>query len=73
VAVPGLVFDRRGNRIGWGRGYYDAFLAALGRRAHRVGLAYDFQVVEAIEHDGHDVPMDLVVTEHATLQFGIES
>jgi 5-formyltetrahydrofolate cyclo-ligase len=73
VAVPGLVFDRAGNRIGWGRGYYDAFLASLGRRARRVGLAYDFQVVDSIEHDGHDVPMDFIVTEHTTLQFGSES
>ena len=73
VAVPGLVFDRAGNRIGWGRGYYDAFLASLARHACRVGLAYDFQVVDAIEHDGHDVPMDFIVTEHATLQFGSES
>jgi 5-formyltetrahydrofolate cyclo-ligase len=73
VAVPGLVFDRAGNRIGWGRGYYDSFLAALGRRARRVGLAYDFQVVDLIEHDGHDVPMDLVVTESVTLQCGGES
>ncbi|MBN1917318.1 MAG: 5-formyltetrahydrofolate cyclo-ligase [Verrucomicrobia bacterium] len=69
VAVPGLVFDRQGNRIGWGRGYYDAFLAALGRRARRIGLAYDFQVVDSIEHDGHDIPMDVVVTEHATVEF----
>lgn len=69
VIVPGLVFDRAGNRIGWGRGYYDAFLAQLGTRAKRVGLAYEFQLVDSLEHDGHDVPMDFVLTEHATLQF----
>jgi 5-formyltetrahydrofolate cyclo-ligase len=63
VVVPGLAFDRRGNRIGWGRGHYDAFLASLGARAYRVGLAYGFQLVEAIEHDGHDMPMDCVVTD----------
>ena len=67
VVVPGLAFDREGNRIGWGRGYYDAFLATLDGRAALVGLAYGFQVVEAIEHDGHDVPMDLIVTEATTL------
>ena len=67
VAVPGLAFDREGNRIGWGRGYYDAFLAALGPRACRVGLAYAFQIVEAIEHDDHDMPMHYVVTDEATL------
>jgi 5-formyltetrahydrofolate cyclo-ligase len=66
VVVPGLAFDRRGYRIGWGRGYYDAFLPLLGAR--RVGLAYAFQLVEALEHDGHDVPMDYVVTDEATLE-----
>ena len=67
VAVPGLAFDRQGNRIGWGRGYYDAFLATVGPHACRVGLAYEFQLVEAIEHDGHDVAMDRVVTEDTAL------
>ena len=68
VVVPGLAFDRRGYRIGWGRGYYDAFLTALDAHAERVGLAYEFQVVDAVEHDGHDVPMDSVVTEGTTLR-----
>jgi 5-formyltetrahydrofolate cyclo-ligase len=68
VVVPGLAFDRRGYRIGWGRGYYDAFLAVADARAVRVGLAYEFQVVDAVEHDGHDVPMHAVVTEGATVR-----
>lgn len=68
VVVPGLAFDREGNRIGWGRGYYDAFLATIDAPIALVGLAYGFQVVESIEHDGHDVPMDLIVTEAATLR-----
>ena len=68
VVVPGLAFDLEGNRIGWGRGYYDAFLATLDGRALLMGLAYGFQVVESIEHDGHDVPMDLIVTEATTLR-----
>jgi 5-formyltetrahydrofolate cyclo-ligase len=70
VGVPGLAFDREGNRIGWGRGYYDAFLAELGARACRVGLAYGFQLVEGIEHDGHDVPMDYIVTDEETVACG---
>jgi len=73
VVVPGLAFDRCGNRIGWGRGYYDAFLASAGARATRVGVAYGFQVVEAIEHDGHDVPMDCIVTEEGMLTIARES
>jgi 5-formyltetrahydrofolate cyclo-ligase len=71
VVVPGLAFDRQGNRIGWGRGFYDAFLATLGAR--RVGVAYAFQLVEAIEHDGHDMPMDYVLTEETTLTVSRES
>ena len=72
VGVPGLAFDRRGNRVGWGRGYYDAFLALLGAGTCRAGLAYGFQLVEAIEHDGHDVPMDYVLTEEMTLDLTSE-
>lgn len=72
VGVPGLAFDRQGNRVGWGRGYYDAFLALLGAGARRAGLAYGFQLVEAIEHDGHDVPMDYVLTEEMTLDLTSE-
>ncbi len=72
VGVPGLAFDRQGNRVGWGRGYYDAFLALLGARTCRVGLAYGFQLVEAMEHDGHDVPMDYVLTEEMTLDLTSE-
>ncbi len=68
VVVPGLAFDRRGYRIGWGRGYYDAFLAVADARAVRVGLAYEFQLVDAVEHDGHDVPMHTVVTEGTTVR-----
>lgn len=68
VVVPGLVFDRQGYRIGWGRGYYDAFLAADEAHAERVGLAYEFQLVDVVEHDGHDVPMHSVVTEGTTLR-----
>lgn len=61
VLVPGLVFDRDGWRIGFGAGDYDRFLADLA--APRVGLAYSLQIHDALPHEEHDVPMDLVVTE----------
>ena len=59
--VPGLGFDRRGGRIGFGRGYYDAALKA-DPGALRIGVGYDWQVVSAVPSESHDEPLDLVVT-----------
>lgn len=63
--VPGVAFDRTGARLGWGRGYYDATLA-LAPAALRIGLAFECQVVDAVDHETHDVRMNLIVTEVAT-------
>ena len=65
VLVPGIAFDRRGHRIGYGAGYYDRFLATCG--ATTVGLAYSFQVREALPHERHDVPVNVIVTEVETI------
>lgn len=59
--VLGLAFDRRGFRLGHGRGYFDRFLAGRGFPA--VGLAYDFQLRDALPVEPHDVAMTAVVTE----------
>ena len=61
VIVPGLAFDPRGHRIGFGGGFYDRFLSEV--RAPKIALAYSFQVLEAIEVDRHDVKMDKIVTD----------
>ncbi len=63
LVVPGVAFDRRGGRIGYGRGYYDRLLARCRPDAPRVGLAFECQLVEAIPMGPADQPMDLVVTE----------
>ena len=63
--VPGLGFDRGGGRIGWGRGHYDATLTAAPG-AQRVGLAYDFQVVDAVPREAHDTMLHVILTEVAT-------
>jgi len=60
--VPALVFDRNCNRIGFGKGYYDKLLKNYLFDL-KVGFAYDFQVVERIETEEHDVPLDVVITE----------
>lgn len=63
VVVPGLAFDKGGNRLGRGAGYYDRFLAKLPGRTLKVGLAFDFQVLNYVPAvDGQDVALDLVIS-----------
>jgi 5-formyltetrahydrofolate cyclo-ligase len=62
VLVPGIAFDRQGYRIGFGKGFYDRWIRAVP--AHKlVGLAYDFQVLERIPIEKHDVAVGLIVTD----------
>ena len=68
VVVPGLAFDRRGQRIGWGGGYYDRFLAQV--QTIKIGLCYDALVLDCIPGEPHDVPVDIVVAETAIYQGG---
>ncbi len=63
VMVPGVAFDRRGGRIGQGRGYYDRFLARLREDAFTAGLAFECQLFPAVPMEPHDVFLDAVVTE----------
>lgn len=61
LLAPGLAFDLRGARLGWGLGYYDRFLR--GRSGFALGVAYDFQVTDALPVEAHDARMDAVATE----------
>lgn len=65
VLVPGVVFDEKGYRIGHGLGYYDKFLEKL--RATRIGLAFDFQVINEVPHLEYDQKMDIIVTDKRIL------
>jgi len=63
IIVPGVAFDIKGYRIGYGKGYYDRFLSSLSHTYTTIGLAYDFQVIDEISMDERDVPFDYVVTD----------
>jgi 5-formyltetrahydrofolate cyclo-ligase len=69
VIVPGLAFDGRGHRLGYGRAFYDRMLPNMPQ-AFRVGFAYDFQVLMELPIDEHDVPMHVVVTDSQVLRAG---
>ena len=66
VLCPGVAFDRNGGRLGYGAGCYDRFLCE--KSPLRIGLAYDFQVVETVFPEPHDVPMEWILTEHESIQ-----
>ena len=61
VIVPGVAYDRACNRVGRGKGFYDRLLA--DSRAAKIGVAYDFQVVDEIDVEPHDVGVDMVITD----------
>lgn len=59
--IPGMGFDKHGVRLGYGRGVYDMLLADF--RGLKIGLAYDFQIVERIPKEEHDLVVDMMITE----------
>ena len=65
IIVPGIVFDVSGNRIGYGKGYYDRLIKSISATKLTVaGLSYNFQIhPEEIEHFNHDAKLDLLVSE----------
>ena len=62
VVVPGVAFDKNNMRLGRGHGYYDRFLSSLSNRTKTIGLAFDFQVVEYLPKDSHDIPVWKTIT-----------
>ncbi len=63
VIVPGSAFDINKNRMGYGAGYYDRFLSKVSNKCYKIGICYDFQVLDDIPCEEYDVPLDLLVTE----------
>ncbi|HVZ81849.1 MAG TPA: 5-formyltetrahydrofolate cyclo-ligase [bacterium] len=63
VLVPGLAFDPRGHRLGFGLGFYDRVLPHLRPGALSLGVGYGFQMVEHLPEDPHDIPLKALLTE----------
>jgi 5-formyltetrahydrofolate cyclo-ligase len=69
VITPGLGFDRRGRRVGYGGGFYDRFFRTAAPDASRVGLAFAVQVLDDELPAGHaDLPVHTVVTEREVIR-----
>lgn len=67
VVVPGLLFDPRGYRIGYGGGFYDAALPRYCPPGKAIGVAFDFQLGSELPNVAHDVAVDVVVTDTRVL------
>lgn len=63
AVVPGLAFDGRGNRLGYGGGHFDRLLALLPGTTPVIAAAYDVQVVAQVPAQAHDRPVHVIVTE----------
>lgn len=68
IIVPGIAFDISGYRLGYGKGFYDRFLAER-RQISTMALAYACQLVDELPHDAHDIRMDKLVTEEIIYSF----
>lgn len=66
IVVPAVAYDRSGNRLGRGKGFYDRLLATT--RATKIGVGYEFQLLDSLPAEEHDVPMDMVITQHTTIR-----
>ncbi|MFH0875292.1 MAG: 5-formyltetrahydrofolate cyclo-ligase [archaeon] len=64
--VPGIAFDKKGNRLGFGKGYYDKILKKINSK--KIALAYDFQIIENVPKEEYDISMDILVTESGIIK-----
>ncbi len=68
IFVPGIVWDREGYRLGWGRGYFDRAIKKLPPHVRSAGLAFNLQLITRVPRDQFDVPVDMVVTESRVIR-----
>lgn len=69
--IPGVVFSKNGHRIGYGQGHFDRLLK--NTNCVKIGIAYDFQIVDNIAGEQHDVPMNMIVTEKRVIKPAMSS
>lgn len=63
ILVPGLIFDLKGYRIGYGGGYYDRFFSKLQKNVIKIGLCYELQIMSKVPKTKYDIPVDYILTE----------
>jgi 5-formyltetrahydrofolate cyclo-ligase len=71
VIIPGACYDEKGNRVGYGGGYYDRLLSGLLKTVPIVAPAYEEQIVESIPAEPHDIKVSVIVTDRRVIRCGI--
>ncbi|MFH2020329.1 MAG: 5-formyltetrahydrofolate cyclo-ligase [archaeon] len=66
IIMPGLMFDKKGHRIGFGESHYDKALSKT--KAKKIAIAYDFQIVDYMPSVVHDIKADIIVTDTKTFK-----
>ena len=61
IIMPGVAFDKKGNRIGYGGGYYDKYLSKNNIKVKKVALAYEVQISKKYETEDHDIKVDFII------------
>lgn len=61
--LPGLAFDRKGGRVGYGGGFYDRFIGKTREDSKKIGIGYSFQILEEVPMDAHDKFIDGIITD----------
>lgn len=63
VFAPGLAFDKKGGRLGYGAGFYDRYLTLLKKSTSKIGLCYSVQVIENVPMEEYDIKMNGIITD----------
>ncbi len=65
IIVPAVAYDRNGNRLGRGKGFYDRLLGSTA--ATKIGIGYEFQIIDQVPIEPHDVKMDMIITQNSCI------
>ncbi|HWR56911.1 MAG: 5-formyltetrahydrofolate cyclo-ligase [Bacillota bacterium] len=68
IILPAVAFDKQGNRLGYGGGYYDRYLKRLSPKTVLIGVNYATQIVDKLPAYPHDMPVDLIVHEQGVIK-----
>lgn len=73
IIVPGVAFDEKGNRLGYGGGFYDRFLRQTRKDTVNIALAFELQIRENVYPEEHDFPVHIIITEARVINTGTQS
>ncbi|NOY54243.1 MAG: 5-formyltetrahydrofolate cyclo-ligase [Deltaproteobacteria bacterium] len=68
ILTPAVGYDEKGNRLGYGGGYYDRLFERMHPDAKKIGLAFETQIVPTVPTEPHDIPIPIIITENRVIR-----